>query len=802
MESNSDENLIDGGNSLKKENLGTSARLINKNKKMTEKKEYKINNYITLKLVGKKTFVYVNGERFLQCVRLVLNIHKKDVKKYDQIDSIDEASKIYDKHLYQNRIVQGPYAKAVPDQTHSITPETEFWGHCSNLQAWEESGYDTRLLRSNLAFPLLKKLVDAKDPKALKVFKEEIAERFLSGFDSVVNYLIYEGFLNYLETEELQFLFERSRFEQNTTSKWEGTNLSEIWDNIASTLHSFGNTLLEQGKITEAIKIFRFCIKYSPSNIHSFLDLGYIYALTKDYKNAIEIYSYLVNCKSRSNLTILSDLQKSEALNNLAFIFNNLKEYNLAIEACLKSIEINNPIDINQPAFFMDRSNIINSTSNAYNQMGLAFFQKMNCEKAIECYKKALLLQPHNNQVRYNLANIYMSQERYDETINRFQKITDSEPIFRNLNFKKKTYEYRIRNGSVRNLSRTLTFEIIIDNIFEIIVDLKNIEKKWSIVKKNPSTKRMLYNLGMYYKRKNKIGKAIKAFKYLIKCDSNYEKGYFHLLELYYKNRNYNKAIDTCKHYVSLRDTPSIKNYPNVIISVLYILGSSYLKVHESGKAKAVFKKVLRKDPENRKALKKLGIMQLERKTYSKKVIIIGLDNSGKSSILNVLMNNCYDNLVDRATRGISYECYTANNTKFWVWDFGGAQAYRERYLNDKHGIFYNVDEIIYVIDINDPCESFLKAVRYLGEVTQKIKSLNEPSLVKLYVLLHKADPNVIGTPETVETIEFLIKKIKTLNTPINYEICVTSLYNYRNNYSESALKHLNFGERIKFLFS
>ncbi|KKN50191.1 hypothetical protein LCGC14_0635370, partial [marine sediment metagenome] len=41
-----------------------------------------------------------------------------------------------------------------------ITPEAEFWGHCSNFQVWAEQNYDTRLLHSNLSFPLLKKLTE------------------------------------------------------------------------------------------------------------------------------------------------------------------------------------------------------------------------------------------------------------------------------------------------------------------------------------------------------------------------------------------------------------------------------------------------------------------------------------------------------------------------------------------------------------------------------------------------------------------------------------------------------------------
>ena len=160
-----------------------------------------INQYITLKLEKGKTQIYVKGKKFLQCKRLVLNISKKDIPIYDEIDSIDEAADVYQKHLYQNEIVEGPLARPLHED-HDITPEQEFWGHCSNLQAWYENDYDTRLLHSNLAFYLLKALVDAGDPKANKVFKTEVAERFGSGYPNVIIFILKSKLLDYFSLEE------------------------------------------------------------------------------------------------------------------------------------------------------------------------------------------------------------------------------------------------------------------------------------------------------------------------------------------------------------------------------------------------------------------------------------------------------------------------------------------------------------------------------------------------------------------------------------------------------------------------
>ncbi len=113
---------------------------------------------------------------------------------FDEIQSIDEA-----KRNYMQSFI-------------NISPEIEFWAHCSNLQAWVENEYDATLLHSNIAFPLLKKLGEVGDLKAKKIFKEQIAKRFISGFFPTMLYLLKEGYLEYLCGEEVQTIIYNSEY--------------------------------------------------------------------------------------------------------------------------------------------------------------------------------------------------------------------------------------------------------------------------------------------------------------------------------------------------------------------------------------------------------------------------------------------------------------------------------------------------------------------------------------------------------------------------------------------------------------
>lgn len=150
--------------------------------------EFRVNELIILRLIDGKTIIYVNNKEFEQCKHLLLNVPMGE--NLDQeINSIDDAEE---------------YLKTYLEETStSITPEEEFMGHCSNLQAWAENQYNTTLLHRTLAFPLLKVLSDEGDTTAKHRFKEDIARRYKYGNFSVQRYLFEEGYLRYLTNEDI-----------------------------------------------------------------------------------------------------------------------------------------------------------------------------------------------------------------------------------------------------------------------------------------------------------------------------------------------------------------------------------------------------------------------------------------------------------------------------------------------------------------------------------------------------------------------------------------------------------------------
>jgi hypothetical protein len=190
-------------------------------KKKTKTMEFRINKYITLKLEKKEdnskrrqTVIYVNGGRFDQCKFLFMEISPDKINSGEvgKLKSVDKAADKLGRDLEPRVTEYSEEWEEYIDMLNRILPDqTEFWGHCSNLQAWAEHDYNTNLLHSNLAFPLLRELSEAGDPKARKVYHEEVVKRYLAGNESVRSFLTIEGYLADLSIEERDIIFSSGR---------------------------------------------------------------------------------------------------------------------------------------------------------------------------------------------------------------------------------------------------------------------------------------------------------------------------------------------------------------------------------------------------------------------------------------------------------------------------------------------------------------------------------------------------------------------------------------------------------------
>lgn len=138
------------------------------------------------------------------------------------------------------------------------------------------------------------------------------------------------------------------------------------------------------------------------------------------------------------------------------------------------------------------------------------------------------------------------------------------------------------------------------------------------------------------------------------------------------------------------------------------------------------------------------------------KIIIAGLDNAGKSSILTAL-NKKYDFHKDiislTPTIRVEYQATEFLNNRIVFWDMGGQEQYRKLYQEKQELYFADTDLLVYVIDVQDT-KRIGTSLAYLDMILHNFKKHKMD--VPLIISFHKFDPEYRGNEEMVDKIEEL----------------------------------------------
>ncbi|MFT6632454.1 MAG: tetratricopeptide (TPR) repeat protein [Bacteriovoracaceae bacterium] len=129
--------------------------------------------------------------------------------------------------------------------------------------------------------------------------------------------------------------------------------------------------------------------------------------------------------------------------------------------------------------------------SRILNNLGMAYYFKKKHNRAVGYVKRSIKIDPKNTKARLNLATIYMALSKYNEAKNQYDIVLDD-----------LTYEGQYRT---------------------------------------------YYNIGLLYMKQGKDTEAVNYFKQSIAENSSFCASHFLLGELYFKNRNFEKALASFK---------------------------------------------------------------------------------------------------------------------------------------------------------------------------------------------------------------------------------------------------------------
>lgn len=201
------------------------------------------------------------------------------------------------------------------------------------------------------------------------------------------------------------------------------------------------------------------------------------------------------------------------------------------------------------------------------------------------------------------------------------------------------------------------------------------------------------------------------------------------------------KNLEELAH-LSLESLPDIKEIPNTVLT-------KWVKIAQ------VLEKAI-----------------MERIKTHKKLLMIGLDNGGKTSILAVLQDKFSIIKSLLPTRGVKREKLDFFGYPILSWDLGGQVQYREKlYFNRPELFFTEADLVLYVIDTQDS-DRFAEAANYFRQVLNVLRDLNE--FPPILVVLSKSDQDVRTSFEWQNNVAAIKNKFNSItkeheNTIIKY---------------------------------
>ncbi|HUW91216.1 MAG TPA: ADP-ribosylation factor-like protein [Candidatus Nanopelagicaceae bacterium] len=159
------------------------------------------------------------------------------------------------------------------------------------------------------------------------------------------------------------------------------------------------------------------------------------------------------------------------------------------------------------------------------------------------------------------------------------------------------------------------------------------------------------------------------------------------------------------------------------------------------------------------------------------KVIISGLDNAGKTSILTALNKkyNFQKEIISLTpTIRVEYQATEFLKNRVVFWDMGGQEKYRKLYQEKQDLYFADTDLLLYIVDIQDP-ERNETSLAHLDMILKNFKKHKMD--VPLIISFHKFDPEFTGNEQMIEQIEVLRKHILKLYPSFKILFQQTSIY-------------------------
>ena len=293
-------------------------------------------------------------------------------------------------------------------------------------------------------------------------------------------------------------------------------------NNAGNILYEYGLDLHKNGKISDAIIVYKEVIALEPDNSEAYVNLAIAQSQDKDMSNALATLNaaknkFPNNSQIEETIKSVNSQMTDQKLSQAAEFYNN-KEYEKAIDEYLKITPTT--------------SDIMLSVAGAYQNMG-------DNDKAIEYYKEALNLAPANSDIAYYIAALYADKDDMDNA----------------KQYAQKSLALNKSNKQAKELLDGINTNIIAQKLENAVAlfDKEQYDESLALLNevlaKNPKDAYAMYYRGMIYDTKQKYSDAIKDYKSAVSLNPdlmiiNYLIGIdYDMLEKYKDAMSYYKAF-------------------------------------------------------------------------------------------------------------------------------------------------------------------------------------------------------------------------------------------------------------------
>jgi len=159
---------------------------------------------------------------------------------------------------------------------------------------------------------------------------------------------------------------------------------------------------------------------------------------------------------------------------------------------------------------------------------------------------------------------------------------------------------------------------------------------------------------------------------------------------------------------------------------------------------------------------------------HSIKCLFVGLEFSGKTSIISILERKFAEIFKLKPTKGMAMTDFSLLRLPIKLWDMGGQKGYRNDYLSTSRDFFDSTNLLFYVIDVQDQSK-FAETIEYYQNILKVLELRNlDP---RILIILHKCDPDMKSEPQTLKNVRELKKRLSEIPTALNASIHETNIY-------------------------